>query len=104
MPNMHNADTLLKDDHFPGRGRNWKVVIAGAARTPMGGFQGGFADLTAAIWGGMRSGRDGTGPERDTVDGLLYGCGSACGAGTRHGTARRASRRVLGEDVPAHEH
>ena len=29
-----------------------KVVIAGAARTPMGGFQGAFADLTAADLGG----------------------------------------------------
>ena len=30
------------------------VVIAGAARTPMGGFQGAFAPLTAADLGGAR--------------------------------------------------
>ena len=28
------------------------VVIAGAARTPMGGFQGDFAPMTAARLGG----------------------------------------------------
>jgi acetyl-CoA C-acetyltransferase len=28
------------------------VVIAGAARTPMGGFQGAFAGLTASALGG----------------------------------------------------
>ena len=29
------------------------VVIAGAARTPMGGFQGDFAPMTAAQLGGV---------------------------------------------------
>ena len=29
-----------------------QVVITGAARTPMGGFQGAFSDLTAADLGG----------------------------------------------------
>jgi acetyl-CoA C-acetyltransferase len=29
-----------------------KVVISGASRTPMGGFQGIFADMTAADLGG----------------------------------------------------
>ena len=45
-----------------------KVVIAGAARTPMGGFQGVFADLTAADLGGhaIKAAMDGAGT--DTVD------------------------------------
>jgi acetyl-CoA C-acetyltransferase len=31
-----------------------KVVIAGAARTPMGGFQGALSGLTAPVLGGVR--------------------------------------------------
>ena len=31
-----------------------EVVIAGAARTPMGGFQGDFDDVNASVLGGCR--------------------------------------------------
>ena len=77
-----------------------KVVIAGAARTPMGGFQGVFADLTAADLGGhaIKAAMDGAGT--DTVDEVLMGCVLPAGQG--QAPARQAGFKAgLGEDVPA---
>ncbi|MGR3622037.1 thiolase family protein [Pseudophaeobacter sp.] len=77
-----------------------KVVIAGAARTPMGGFQGTFAGLPAAHLGGVaiKAALDDAGATR--VDELLMGCVLPAGQG--QAPARQAGFAAgLGEDVPA---
>jgi acetyl-CoA C-acetyltransferase len=77
-----------------------KVVIAGAARTPMGGFQGAFADMTAAQLGGaaIRAALDGAG--NAAVDEVLMGCVLPAGQG--QAPARQAGFAAgLGEEVPA---
>ncbi len=77
-----------------------KVVISGAARTPMGGFQGDFAGIEAAELGGaaIRSALAGAGVE--TVDEVLMGCVLPAGQG--QAPARQAGfAGGLGEDVPA---
>lgn len=59
------------------------IVIVGAARTPMGGFQGDFASLTAAQLGGVAIKaaveRSGLAPER--VEEILMGCVLQAGQG-----------------------
>jgi acetyl-CoA C-acetyltransferase len=75
-----------------------KVVIAGAARTPMGGFQGALAGLTAPALGGaaMKAALDG----QDSVDEVLMGCVLPAGLG--QAPARQAGFLAgLGENVPA---
>ena len=77
-----------------------EVVIAGASRTPMGGFQGDFQDVTAAELGGaaIRAALKGAGT--DTVDEVLMGCVLPAGQG--QAPARQALFAAgLGEDVPA---
>ena len=77
-----------------------KVVIAGASRTPMGGFQGIFADMTAADLGGhaIKAAMEGAGAK--TVDEVLMGCVLPAGQG--QAPARQAGFKAgLGEDVPA---
>ncbi|TCM87501.1 thiolase family protein [Rhodovulum steppense] len=77
-----------------------EVVICGAARTPMGGFQGVFADVDAPTLGAaaIRAAMMGAGVE--TVDELLMGCVLPAGQG--QAPARQAGFRAgLGEDVPA---
>lgn len=76
------------------------VVIAGASRTPMGGFQGEFADMTAAQLGGaaIRAAIAGAGPA--VVQEVLMGCVLPAGQG--QAPARQAGFAAgLGEDVPA---
>jgi acetyl-CoA C-acetyltransferase len=76
------------------------VIIAGAARTPMGGFQGDFDGVEAARLGGVaiRAALDGAGV--DTVDEVLMGCVLPGGQG--QAPARQAGFHAgLGEDVPA---
>ena len=76
------------------------VGIAGAARTPMGGFQGAFAGATAAELGGaaIRAALDGAGAE--TADELLMGCVLPAGQG--QAPARQAGFAAgLGADLPA---
>ncbi len=76
------------------------VVIAGAARTPMGGFQGMFDGVAAADLGGaaIRAALEGAGA--DTVDEVLMGCVLPAGQG--QAPARQAGFAAgLGEDVPA---
>ncbi|WP_170563481.1 thiolase family protein [Ruegeria atlantica] len=76
------------------------VVIAGAARTPMGGFQGMFDTVTAADLGGVaiKAALQGAGTE--TVDEVLMGCVLPAGQG--QAPARQAGFAAgLGEDVPA---
>lgn len=76
------------------------IIIAGAARTPMGGFQGVFSDLSAAELGGaaIRAALDGAKAEQ--VDEILMGCVLPAGQG--QAPARQASFAAgLREDVPA---
>ncbi|UAB88411.1 acetyl-CoA C-acyltransferase [Ruegeria sp. SCSIO 43209] len=77
-----------------------EVVIAGAARTPMGGFQGMFDGVAAADLGGaaIRAALEGAGIR--TVDEVLMGCVLPAGQG--QAPARQAGFAAgLGEDVPA---
>ena len=77
-----------------------EVVIAGAARTPMGGFQGMFDGVAAADLGGaaIRAALDGAGAT--TVDEVLMGCVLSAGLG--QAPARQAGFAAgLGEEVPA---
>ena len=76
------------------------VVIAGAARTPMGGFQGALSDMTASDLGGIaiKGAMDGAGVS--TVDEVLMGCVLPAGQG--QAPARQAGFAAgLGEEVPA---
>ncbi|QDC07733.1 acetyl-CoA C-acyltransferase [Oceanicola sp. D3] len=77
-----------------------RVGIAGAARTPMGGFQGAFATVTAAELGGaaIRAAMDQAGAE--AADELLMGCVLPAGQG--QAPARQAGFAAgLGESLPA---
>jgi len=77
-----------------------EVVIAGAARTPMGGFQGMYDGVPAADLGGaaIRAALRGAGA--DTVDEVLMGCVLPAGQG--QAPARQAGFKAgLGEEVPA---
>ncbi|MCF6234077.1 MAG: acetyl-CoA C-acyltransferase [Rhodobacteraceae bacterium] len=76
------------------------VIIAGAARTPMGGFQGVFDGVHAADLGGaaIRAALDGA--KATQVDDLLMGCVLPAGQG--QAPARQAGFAAgLGEEVPA---
>ena len=76
------------------------VVITGAARTAMGGFQGVFSEVFAADLGGAAI-RAALGQAGDpAVDELLMGCVLPAGQG--QAPARQAGFAAgLGEDVPA---
>ena len=73
------------------------IVIVGAARTPMGGFQGDLSTLTAAELGAAAIGvaLDRAGIARDRVDEALMGCVLPAGQG--QAPARQA---VLGAGLP----
>ncbi|MCG7572989.1 acetyl-CoA C-acyltransferase [Phaeobacter sp. CNT1-3] len=76
------------------------VVIAGAARTPMGGFQGVFDGVEAATLGGaaIRAALSDAGAT--SVDEVLMGCVLPAGQG--QAPARQAGfAGGLGEEVPA---
>jgi acetyl-CoA C-acetyltransferase len=79
-----------------------EVVIAGVARTPMGGFQGALGAATAAELGGVAIAaalRD-AGARTDQVDELLMGCVLPAGQG--QAPARQAGFAAgLPKDVPA---
>ena len=77
-----------------------EVVIAGAARTPMGGFQGDFDGVPAATLGGaaIRAALGHAGLE--AADEVLMGCVLPAGQG--QAPARQAGFAAgLGDDVPA---
>ncbi len=77
-----------------------EVMIAGAARTPMGGFQGMFDEVAAADLGGaaIRAALEQAGTE--TVDEVLMGCVLPAGQG--QAPARQAGFAAgLGQEVPA---
>ena len=76
------------------------VVIAGASRTPMGGFQGMFDGVSAADLGGAAIRAALAGANAKTVDEVLMGCVLPAGMG--QAPARQAGFAAgLGEDVPA---
>jgi acetyl-CoA C-acetyltransferase len=78
------------------------VVICGAARTAMGGFQGAFTGLTAAELGGVAiaAALAGAGARPDQVAELLMGCVLPAGQG--QAPARQAGFLAgLGQEVPA---
>ena len=76
------------------------VVIAGAARTPMGGFQGVFSTVPAAELGGVAIKAALADAGAATVDEVLMGCVLPAGQG--QAPARQAGFAAgLGEEVPA---
>ena len=76
------------------------VVIAGAARTPMGGFQGAFDGVEAAALGGAAIKAALKDARTNTVDEVLMGCVLPAGQG--QAPARQAGfAGGLGEEVPA---
>ena len=76
------------------------VVIAGAARTPMGGFQGDFQPLSAADLGGAAIKAALADAKTDTVQEVLMGCVLPAGQG--QAPARQAGfAGGLGKEVPA---
>lgn len=78
------------------------VVIIGAARTPMGGFQGVFTGVSASELGGsaIAAAIGGAGLSPDRVEELIMGCVLPAGQG--QAPARQAGFRAgLGEQVPA---
>lgn len=77
-----------------------EVVIAGAARTPMGGFQGALQSKTAAELGGAAIQSALVDAGASTVDEVLMGCVLPAGQG--QAPARQAGfLGGLTEDVPA---
>src|SRR6056300_89466 len=77
-----------------------EVVIAGAARTPMGGFQGAFDGVNASILGGVALKAALDGAQVASVDELYFG--NVLPAGQGQAPARQAGFAAgLGEDIPA---
>ncbi|MEL6565937.1 MAG: acetyl-CoA C-acyltransferase [Pseudomonadota bacterium] len=76
------------------------VVIAGASRTPMGGFQGALRDVSASDLGGVAIAAAMAQAGTDTVAEVLMGCVLPAGQG--QAPARQAGFAAgLGEEVPA---
>lgn len=76
------------------------VVIAGASRTPMAGFQGEFANLSASELGGVALRKALDDAKAPSVDELIMGCVLPAGQG--QAPARQAGFNAgLSEDVPA---
>ncbi|MGH1464642.1 MAG: thiolase family protein [Cognatishimia sp.] len=76
------------------------VVIAGASRTPMGGFQGDFDGVEAATLGGAAIAAALKDAGTSIVDEVLMGCVLPAGQG--QAPARQAGfKGGLGEEVPA---
>jgi len=78
------------------------VVIAGYARTPMGGMQGVFADVKSTDLGAaaVRSAVERSGIGGDLIDQIVMGCVLPAGLG--QAPARQAAIHAgLGEHVPA---
>lgn len=73
------------------------VVIVGSARTPMGGFQGGLAAMTASELGAaaIRAALERAGVPADAVDEVVFGCVLPAGQG--QAPARQAA---LGAGLP----
>ncbi|MBS0353355.1 MAG: acetyl-CoA C-acetyltransferase [Proteobacteria bacterium] len=76
---------------------NDPIVIVSAARTPMGGFQGDFASLTAAQLGGaaIKAAVERAGISAEAVEEVIFGCVLPAGQG--QAPARQAA---LGAGLP----
>ena len=76
---------------------NDPIVIVSVARTPMGGFQGDFASLTAPQLGGIaiKAAVERAGIAADTVEEVIFGCVLPAGQG--QAPARQAA---LGGGLP----
>ena len=74
------------------------VVIAGAARTAMGGFQGVFSTLSAARLGGtaIAAALDGAKADREPVDEVIMGCVLPAGQGQAPARQAAVAKRLLG--------
>ncbi len=70
------------------------VVIVGAARTPMGGFQGDFASLAASDLGAtaIRAAVERAGVQPEDIDKVIFGCVLPAGQG--QAPARQASLKA----------
>ncbi|MGY3439018.1 MULTISPECIES: acetyl-CoA C-acyltransferase [unclassified Marinovum] len=76
------------------------VMILGAARTPMGGFQGEFDGVSAATLGGVAIAAAHRDAGKPAVDDVIMGCVLPAGQG--QAPARQAGFAAgLGESVPA---
>ncbi|MEM9793062.1 MAG: acetyl-CoA C-acetyltransferase, partial [Pseudomonadota bacterium] len=78
------------------------IVIAGSARTPIGGFQGNLSQLTAPALGGaaIRAALERATLPPDAVDEVLMGCVLPAGLG--QAPARQAGFAAgLGDAIPA---
>jgi acetyl-CoA C-acetyltransferase len=79
-----------------------EVVIAGASRTPMGGFQGVFDGIEAPVLGGaaIKAAIEGACATPEMIEEVLMGCVLPAGLG--QAPARQAGFAAgLGEEVPA---
>jgi acetyl-CoA C-acetyltransferase len=74
------------------------VIIAGIARTPLGGFQGELKDIAAVELGAavIRAGLERAGVRPDAIDEVLFGCVLTAGLG--QAPARQAA---IGAGVPS---
>jgi acetyl-CoA C-acetyltransferase len=91
------------------------IVICGAARTPIGGFQGDFKDLTAPQLGSIaiRAAVERAGLAADAIDEVLMGCvlpagmgqaparQAALGAGLKFSTGATTVNKVCGSGMKA---
>ena len=77
------------------------IVIVGAARTPMGGFQGDFSSLSAHDLGGaaIRAAVERAGVPGDAVDEVLFG--NCLMAGQGQAPARQAAFKGACPRAPA---
>jgi acetyl-CoA C-acetyltransferase len=92
-----------------------RIVICGAARTPIGGFQGDFKDLTAPQLGAVaiRAAVERSGLTADAIDEVLMGCvlpagigqaparQAAIGAGLKLSTGATTVNKVCGSGMKA---
>jgi acetyl-CoA C-acetyltransferase len=91
------------------------VVICGAARTPIGGFQGDFKDVAATQLGAVaiRAAVERAGLDADAIDEVLFGCvlpaglgqaparQAALGAGLKLSTGATTVNKVCGSGMKA---
>ena len=88
------SDSIVKDP----------IVILGAARTPMGAFQGDFASLSAHDLGGVaiKAAVERSGIAPDKVDEVLFG--NCLMAGQGQAPARQATILAPGGNNPSFSH
>lgn len=92
----------MSEQSTAAKGPNDPIVIVGAARTPMGGFQGDLSDVTAPMLGAvaLEAALARSGAPSDAVDEVLMGCVLPAGLG--QAPARQAAFGAgLDKGVPA---